>query len=393
MVLINNVPSAPNERPLVHEKIPCKGQSMLKTSTQPNHWTSPGQAAFDFRSDTVTTPTFAMLESIASATLMDDVLHEDPTTNSFQEFIADLTGHDEALFVCSGTMGNQVALRTALTDPPYSILTDYRNHILTMEGGGAATLCGALIQGVIPSNGHHLTLNDIQNHASIKYDIYDCPTRVVSLENTLLGTILPLDEVQAISTWARSQSPPIHMHLDGARLWEAVVAGAGGIQDFCRCFDSVSLCFSKGLGAPIGSAIVGSHSFITRACWIRKLFGGGLRQAGIITAPAKVAIQDVFLGGKLQACQENAKLITKTWENLGGKLTQPTETNMVWLDLNDEQVDKEAFQRFAQEAGVKVHTKARLQGRLVVHYQISKEAIEILTEMMKRALKYKQRSF
>ncbi|KAL6716252.1 hypothetical protein ACLMJK_005818 [Lecanora helva] len=351
-----------------------------------NNWSHPGQAAFDFRSDYVTTPTISMLQSIVSTTLLDDVSMEDPTTNSFQCFIAELTGHENALLACSGTMSNQIALRTALTTPPYSILTDHRSHILTMEAGGAATLCGALIQGIIPSNGHHLTLADIQKHASTRYDIYDAPTAIISLENTLLGTIMPLSEIEAISSWAHSQSPPIHMHLDGARLWEVAVAGAGNLQDLCRYFDSVSLCFTKGLGAPIGSIVVGDSDFIHRARWVRKLLGGGLRQAGIITAPARVAVEEVFLGGKLKASQDTAKIVSRKWQSLGGRLARPTETNMVWLDMDDERVDKEAFWQVARDRGIMMHTKEKLRGRLVIHYQICDEAIEGMGEMMTAAL-------
>ena len=214
----------------------------------------------------------------------------------------------------------------------------------------------------------------------------DCPTRVISLENTLSGTIMPLKEIQAISMWARSQVPPVHMHLDGARLWEAVVAGAGSLPEFCTCFDSVSLCFTKGLGAPIGSIIVGSSKFISRARWMRKIFGGGLRQTGIIAAPAKIAVEDVFLGGKLRAAQENAKRVARMWQDLGGRLTMPTETNMVWLDLNDTGVDKEALQRAARKYGVIIREKERLEGRLVLHYQICENAIKALEKVFKEAL-------
>ena len=138
---------------------------------EPTHWLSPGQAAYDFRSDYVTSPTLSMLESIISTTLRDDVMMEDPTTNSFQNWIAGLTGHEDALLTCTGTMSNQVALRTALITAPYAILTDHRSHILTMEGGGPAVVCSALIQAVIPSNGHHMTLGDVKKHAIIDADI------------------------------------------------------------------------------------------------------------------------------------------------------------------------------------------------------------------------------
>ncbi|EHA23498.1 hypothetical protein CBS63078_1593 [Aspergillus niger] len=356
------------------------------TGLPQNNWSTPGRAAYDFRSDFVTSPNMSMLESIVNTTLLDDEMMEDPTTNYFQEWMAQLTGHERALLTYSGTMSNQVALRTALTTPPYSILADHRSHILNMEAGGAATVCGALIHGVIPANGHHLTLEDIKKHFVFKKDIYDCPTRVISLENTLFGTIMPLDEIRDISMWAKTQDPPVHMHLDGARLWEAVAAGAGALSEFCACFDSVSLCFTKGLGAPIGSVIVGNTEFITRARWMRKLLGGGLRQTGIISAPMCVALEEVFLGGKLKRCQERAKYISTMWERLGGSLLRPTETNMMWMNLNDGNVDKKAFQKVAKELGLKVHEKERLEGRLVVHYQISDDAIKKLEIAMRAAL-------
>ncbi|KAF7539807.1 hypothetical protein G7054_g1892 [Neopestalotiopsis clavispora] len=353
--------------------------------SQANKWSTPGRAAYDFRSDFVTSPTMSMLESIVNTTLLDDEMMEDPTTNSFQEWMAHLTGHERALLTYSGTMSNQVALRTALTTPPYSILADHRGHIINMEAGGAATVCGALIRGVIPSNGHHLTLEDIEKHFIFAKDIYDCPTRVISLENTLFGTVMPLEEVRSISAWAKSQDPPVHLHLDGARLWEAVAAGAGTLRDFCQLCDSVSLCFTKGLGAPIGSVLVGNTAFITRARWMRKLFGGGLRQTGIISAPMRVALEEVFLGGKLKRCQVKAQHLSRFWKQLGGTLAMPTETNMMWMNLNDGKVNKKAFQKTAKQLGLVVHEKERLEGRLVIHYQISDEAIEKMEKAMAAA--------
>ena len=136
-----------------------------------NHWLTPGQAAFDFRSNFVISPTINMLKSIISTTLLDDEMMEDPTTNNFQELMANLTGHEKVLLTYSGTMSNQVALCTALTTQPYSILADHRSHIINMEAGGAATVCGALISGITPSNGHHLTLEDVKKHFTVKADI------------------------------------------------------------------------------------------------------------------------------------------------------------------------------------------------------------------------------
>ena len=182
---------------------------------------------------------------------------------------------------------------------------------------------------------------------------------------------MPLSDCRAISDWARAQTPPIAMHLDGARLWEAVAAGAGSLKEYCACFDSVSLCFSKGLGAPIGSMIVGRQSFITRARWIRKSIGGGLRQAGIVTAAARVAVEETFLGGgdkssPLRASHARALEVAKLWTSRGGILERECETNMVWLNLDAANVSKERFVEVCISEGVKC-----IGGRLVVHYRKS----------------------
>jgi threonine aldolase len=351
-----------------------------------NAWCNPMPAAYDFRSDYVTVPTVAMLDSIVATTLQDDVGMEDATTNSFQAFIATLTGHQDALFVLSGTMGNQVALRAALTMSPYSVVADQRSHIVRMEIGGPATLCGAQLREIVPSNGHHLTLEDIKSRTTVSATIYDCPTRVICLENTLGGVIFPLAEVARISRWARSQDPPIHMHLDGARIWEAVAAGAGSLSDYCELFDSVQLCLTKGLGAPIGSVIVGSREFVHRARWMRKMVGGGMRAAGVLTAPARVAVQDVFLGGKLERAQRIALSIGQRWIGLGGKLAKPIETNMVWLDLeNAAGFDKANFFSLANQAGIRM-MQGMLEGRIVVHYQICDDAVQRLFRIMADSL-------
>jgi len=322
-----------------------------------------------------------MLEAIASTTLLDDVFMEDETTNSLETLISSLTGHPAALLVLSGTMGNQIALRTHLGGPPHTILTDNRSHILEWEAGGAASLCGALVKGVVPKNGHHLTLQDVVKNAVLDDDVHSCPTRVISLENTLSGTIMPLEECQKIAKWARAQDPPVLLHLDGARLWEAVAAGAGTLKEYCAAFDSVSLCFSKGLGAPIGSMIVGTPAFIKRARHIRKSIGGGLRQAGVVTAPARVAVEETFLGGKLTQSHKNARLIASMWQKMGGKLAEPTETNMVWLDLEAADTTKEEFIAMALKHGIKTGG-----GRLVVHYQIGDEGINKLEGLMREVL-------
>ena len=348
-------------------------------------WSHSDEAANDFRSDIFTKPTWPMLEAIINTTLGENENEEDETTNSFQEYVADLVGHEAALFVLSGCQGNQVALRAALGAPPYSILADHRGHIITLEGGSASLISGAMIKMVTPSNGHHLTLDDVQQNSTLSDTIYDCPTRVISLENPLNGTILPLSDIRAISQWARAQDPPIHMHLDGARLWEAVAAGSCTLRDMGECFDSIQMCLSKGLSAPIGSVVTGSAAFIKRATWSRKLLGGSIRCAGLLTAPARVAIDDVFLSGKLKVAQDKARVASDLWEQLGGKLQLPTETNMVWLDIEASGLTPDEFYPMAQEFGMKVGEL--MGGRFVFHHQITDDVFVKLCDFFRTILK------
>lgn len=367
---------------------PVPNGTTSKTLPVTNEWTQPGPNAYDFFSDTITTPTLSMLTAITNTTLVDDVYTGDPTTQSLESHLATLSGHEAGLLVMSGTMGNQVSIRSHLTHPPHSVLCDVRSHIANYEAGGISTLSGAHLICVHPKNNHHLTLEDIESHAVISDDIHHCPTRIVSLENTLNGLIMPLDEIRRISSWCKSNN--IILHLDGARIWEAVAASSGStsLTEYCSPFDSVSMCLSKGLGAPIGSVIVGSHKFITQARRIRKMLGGGTRQSGIIAAAARVAVDENFghgvhgQGGKLSVCHDRARRIAKCWQGYGGQLVWPVETNMVWLDLKglDEETVEE-LEQVAKEEGVK------FSGRLVVHYQIAEGAIEAVERVFERVMK------
>ncbi|KAI8956443.1 threonine aldolase [Daldinia sp. FL1419] len=339
-----------------------------------------GAAAFDLRSDTMTTPTQAMLFAIQETTLLDDVFQEDPTTIDLEAHVASLTGKEAGLFVLSGTMGNQVALRTLLAQPPHGVLADHRSHIIQHEAGGVASLCGAMITPVVPSNGMYLSLEDIQSKAVLGDEVHSCPTRVISLENSLDGLVTPLDEIKRISEYARAHG--IRVHCDGARLWEVIASGAGSLQDYCQYFDTVSLCFSKGLGAPIGSMVVGSKPLVKHARWVRKSIGGGLRQSGVVTAAARVAVDVTFgkgpngEGGLLQDTHATAKRVEKMWTDLGGKVQVPVQTNMVWLDLKSLNSSPSRFVELGRQAGLKLNGN-----RIITHYQVGEEALQKLADV------------
>src|SRR5262245_51769824 len=245
-------------------------------------------APIDLRSDTVTRPTPGMLASMHAAPLGDDVFAEDPTVNLLQEKLADLLGKEAALFVPSGTMSNQTCVK-AHTQPGDELLCEATCHIYNFEAGGPAALSGVTCRTI---EGDYGVLDVSQFDGKIRpNNDHLVRTRLVCLENTHNrggGRIYPLEKIEAISAWARATG--LRLHLDGARLWNAVVATGTPAAEWARHFDSVSVCFSKGLGAPVGSALAGSREFVARARRIRKLFGGGMRQAGVLAAAALYAL-------------------------------------------------------------------------------------------------------
>ena len=325
-----------------------------------------------------------MLSAIAGTTLLDDVYSEDTTTLQLEKYMADLTGHEAALFVPSGTMGNQIAIRTHISQPPCSILCDARAHILRYEAGGTTAWSGALITPVSPRNTLYLCAEDIESHIMLSSNVHMCPTKLVCLENTIDGLVTPLDELQRISTFCRRNSVPVHM--DGARLWEAAAATNLELSDFASLCDSVSLCFSKGLGAPIGSILVGRAEFINKARHLRKAFGGGMRQAGVLTAAAMIAVNKNFAtdhGARLRQVHRLTQEIADKWEALGGCLLLPVHTNMVWLDLERIGCTAAEFIAHGKTQAVKFSG-----GRLVVHYQTSEAAVETLFSIFDKILRH-----
>ena len=326
-----------------------------------------------FVGDVQTVPTSEMLEAIAHASLGNDVSYDDESTTALQDYVAEITSQEDALFVLSGTMGNLIAIRSLLTQPPYGVLSDARSHFLTTEAGGTFTFTGAVAQPVEASNGEYLTLEDILPHVKINpgKNVHMVPTRVIVLENTLRGMVIPLSETQRICEFAHKNN--IKVHLDGARLWEAVVCDSRGpseylgkLREYCSFFDTVTMCFTKGLGAPVGSILVGSKAVIQQARWLRQSIGGGVRQPGPLAACAYTALKKTFEGGLLEKPQKLALDISTFWEKeCGGKLLHPTKTNMVLLDLSNQGFTLEDLRAKAKERGLLISRE-----RLVVHYRM-----------------------
>ena len=254
----------------------------------------------DLRSDTVTIPTAEMREVMGQATVGDDVYGEDPTVNALEEYVAEILGKEAAMYVSSGTMSNQVAVRTH-TEPGDEILIDENSHIYFYEAGGTAALSGVICslisgeRGVFGSKEMEAVISGKEPHTTIMrpVDLHLPRSKLVCLENTNNrggGKVWPLEKLAEVEKTARAND--LKMHLDGARIWNAAAALKVHETEIARYFDSISVCFSKGLGAPVGSALVGSDDFIMEARRYRKQFGGGMRQAGIIAAGALYALEN-----------------------------------------------------------------------------------------------------
>ncbi|RDW65765.1 uncharacterized protein DSM5745_09504 [Aspergillus mulundensis] len=348
-------------------------------------WGTAHRAEADFRSDVITTPSTGMLAAMAGASLGDDVFQEDETTNEFQSLLSSQCGVEAGAFVISGTMANQLAIRTLLTQPPCGVLVDARAHVVHFEGGGLG-MSGASIQTVRPSNGRFMVLEDVVSRALVTDDVHKCPTKVISIENTAGGSVVPVDELRRISQWAHDND--IKVHMDGARLWEAVAAGGGSLPDYCRLCDLVSVDFSKNLGAPMGAMVLGSARLITQLRRIRKSLGGAMRQSGPLAAAAQFAVLEQFGVGpwgsrdKLRSVHELAKQVGQLWVDLGGELLREVETNQVWVDLGRAGMTIERWNELGRKHGIKLDGK-----RIVLHHQTSGDAVAKLGLVFSEALR------
>jgi threonine aldolase len=328
----------------------------------------------DFRSDTITTPTPAMREFMLRAEVGDDVFGEDPTVNNLQEMIAELLGKDKALFVSSGTQGNQVSIN-AHTQPGDEVICDYNAHIFNYEAGAPAMLSGVQLHPLIGVNGHP-TLDQISEVVRPGDDHYP-RTKLICLENThnrAGGTIFPIHEMKKISKFAREND--LKMHLDGARLWNASVATGIKLAEYASYFDSIALCFSKGLGAPVGSIVVGSKEFIRKTHYYRKAYGGGMRQIGILAAACIFAVENHF--ERLSVDHQNAKILAEGLKSLKGFNVDmnSVQTNIVLTDVASSGKTAHEILAMLQREGVLALPFGMYKIRFVTHLNINRDDIE-----------------
>jgi len=331
----------------------------------------------DFRSDTVSKPTKEMIAAMYTYPVGDDGYGEDPTVNLLEQTVADLAGKEAAIFVASGIMSNQLALRSHLQAPPHSVLCDARSHVFNLECGGVAIHAGALMTPVRPTKGRsYITAADIEE-AIVHASIYSAPTKLISLENTLDGEILPIEAIREIHEFAKSKNLPLH--LDGARLWNASRETGIPIKEYAKYFDSVSLCFSKGLGAPIGSVLTGSAEFINRARQWRKIFGGAWRQAGHLAGACLYALENHF--PNLNKDHVAAKTLGHRLEEMGYKLIKRVDTNMVWVEDSEALVSLNNMAKELASYGIKISGSSRF----VIHLG-NRDHVDRLTNAMKKII-------
>lgn len=329
----------------------------------------------DLRSDTVTRPTPLMRKAMSEAEVGDDVFGEDPTVNALQEKVAKMLGKEAALFVPSGTMANQLAIKSH-TQPGDEVIIEATSHPYNFEGGGGAVLSGIQFYCLRGVRG---ILDASQIEEAIRPDDHHFPvTRLICLENTHNrggGAIYPIDKMAEIYRLAKSKG--LLVHLDGARLWNASVATGISPHEYGQWADSVSVCLSKGLGAPIGSLVAGSRIFIDRVHRFRKMFGGGMRQVGIIASAGLYALDHHL--ERLKEDHQNAKRLAVGLKELKGVSLDPkhVETNIVIFDVTETGKTGLQIAEAMKPHGVLIHAFGKTQIRLVTHLDVSGEDIEI----------------
>ncbi|MGY5882229.1 threonine aldolase family protein [Modestobacter lacusdianchii] len=338
---------------------------------------APGSSAgaVDLRSDTLTRPTAAMRAAMAEAPVGDDVYREDPTVNALEERVAELFGHEAALFVPSGTMGNQIGLRL-VCEPGQEVLGDADAHVLTYEMGAAAALFGLSSRTVV-SDGGRLSADQLIAQVRPHGDWHLTATAAIAVENTHNrggGLVQPLGELERLFEWSRTAG--VNVHLDGARVFNAHVASGVPLSTYGRLADTASVCLSKGLGAPIGSVLVAGAERIAAARLWRKRLGGGMRQVGVLAAAGLHALEHHL--ERLAEDHEHARLLA---ERLGVD-PATVETNMVVLD----DVPAPAVAEAAKAQGVLVGQVSARRVRLVTHLDVDRAGVEHAAKVLTQVI-------
>ncbi len=332
-------------------------------------------ALVDLRSDTVTRPTPAMRRAMFEAEVGDDVFREDPTVNALEERAAEISGKEAALFVPSGTMGNQAAIAVHTT-PGHEVIVEDRSHIVLYEWGMLGRFSGCLAR-TIPTDDGRLTWPEIRKRLRGPSDHYR-GTGLIELENShnnAGGRVYSTEAVNEICANAHAAGVPVH--LDGARIFNAAVVLGKSVREIVEPVDSVAFCLSKGLGAPVGTMLAGSADFIAEAREIRKALGGGMRQAGVLAAAGLVALEES--PPKIPAAHANAKYLAESLAEIDGIAVDPAdvETNILFFDITETGVDNDSF-----IAGLKAHGVLALAGepgriRMVTHHDVDRAGCEL----------------
>ena len=339
----------------------------------------------DLRSDTVTKPTEAMREAMATAEVGDDVLGEDPTVNRLQDRVASILGKEAGLFMPSGTMANQVAIKSHI-QPGDEIIIDQNAHIFYYECGAAAVISGGQFHCLGGENG--ILSTEIIQHAIRPPDIHQPPTRLICLENSHNrggGSIYTLEDLAGIGRLAAKHD--IRVHLDGARLFNAALAAKTTAKELARQTDSVCVAFSKGLGAPAGSVLCGSAPFIEKAIRFRKMLGGGMRQVGILAAACLYALDNNV--DRLEVDHRNAKRLAHGLAGMDGISIDPERvvTNIVLFDVGSTSMDADTFAERLAPAGVLLIPFGPTILRAVTHLDVTTADIDTALEIIQQFLK------
>lgn len=340
----------------------------------------------DLRSDTVTRPTMAMRAAMAAAEVGDDVFGDDPTVRALEEEVARVTGKEAALFVTSGTMGNQLAIATQ-TRPGDEVIVGEGAHPIFYEAGGAASLSG--VQLAVAGRGGFYTVEELE--AAVQPRVYWAPrTSLVALENThnrAGGRVWPLQQAYAVAQQARSLG--LASHLDGARIWNASIASGVEVATWCAPFDTVSVCFSKGLGAPVGSALCGPRQLVEEARRLRKRWGGAMRQSGILAAAALFAL--AHHRERLADDHANARALAERMARTAGARVDPSavETNLVPIDVD---VPANAIAAAAKEHGLLINPSGPRRLRAVTHLDVRRGDVDTAADILARALQECERA-